>query len=70
MYKLVYESPYTAYTAGEYLTLEDCQRACKTRYGLRNEVFGQDDEGTLYTALWADDALVTLKLYDMNKARQ
>lgn len=67
MYRLVYSSSYTTYTAGEYPSLEACQRDCAERYEIRNMVFGQDDEGILYTALWADDGIIVLKVYEVKR---
>ena len=65
MIRLEYTSDYTVYTAGTYASLEDCVHDCQVRYGLRAVVFGQDDAGTLYTALYADEGIVVLKLYEV-----
>lgn len=65
MIRLEYTSDYTVYTAGVYSSLEDCVRDCQRRYGLRAVAFGQDDAGTLYTALYADEGIVVLKLYEV-----
>lgn len=64
MFRLEYSSDYTTYTAGEYPTVEACMRECKTRYGIEG-TFGHDDAGVLYTALYADDGIVVLKLYEV-----
>lgn len=66
MIRLEYASDYTVYVAGVYASLEDCVRDCQVRYGLKAAVFGQDDAGTLYTALYADEGIVVLKLYEVD----
>ena len=69
MLRLVYSSDYTEYTAGTYPNMDACVRDCETRYGVRAP-FGQDDEGTPYTAIWADDSIVVLKVYETDEARR
>lgn len=67
MFRLEYNSDFTTYPAGEYSTVEDCVRDCKARYGLKG-TFGHDDAGVLYTALYADEGIVVLKLYEVETA--
>lgn len=66
MIRLEYASDYTVYTAGVYPSLEDCVCDCQARYGLKTVAFGQDDAGTLYTLLYADEGIVVLKLYEVD----
>lgn len=68
MYKLIHASDYTVYTVGVYASVEACVCDCKTRYGVNSLSFGQDDEGTLYTALYDDEGIVVLKLYEVDIA--
>lgn len=68
MIRLVYYSIYTEYTAGIYPNMDECVRDCQVRYGLKTAVFGQDDAGTLYTALYAEEGVIVLKLYEVESA--
>lgn len=51
MFTLIYSSVYTEYPIDTCKTLEDAQRVCKDRLGMRDLKFGQDDAGMLYTAI-------------------
>lgn len=66
MYKLVYASDYTTYEVDTYPSVEACAQDCQKRYGMRQVAFGQDDAGTLYTALYAEEGIVVLKLYEVD----
>lgn len=67
MFALIHSSLYTEYTAGQYPTLALCIEDCVERYGLKNRVFGQDDNGTLYTVVYADgEGCITLKVIEMD----
>lgn len=67
MFKLVYASDYTEYTAGTYPSMDACVKDCETRYGVTR--FGMDDDGTLYSIVYAD-GIVVLKVYETDEARR
>jgi len=60
MFALIYSSPYTEYTVENVSTVEEAERLCRERFGLRNSVF--------YTIGYGDEGLILLSLQEIVSA--
>jgi hypothetical protein len=65
MFALIYSSAYTEYTVDTCESVEEAERLCKDRCGIRNPKFGQNDAGVLYTIGYGDGGIVLLSLQEV-----
>jgi hypothetical protein len=68
MFALIYSAAYTEYTVEIVSTVEEAERLCRERFGLRNSKFGQTDEGVFYTIGYGDEGLILLSLQEIVSA--
>jgi hypothetical protein len=65
MLALIYASAYTEYTVSPCETVEEAERVCMDRFGMRNPRFGQTDAGILYTVAYGDEGIIVLSLQEI-----